>query len=66
MQERLIYLGKIKCKEIDNNFDDVLSKYERKAIDRGYFNKKIKFIKEKSIVKIYTIIYIDSEILPES
>lgn len=61
MKERLMYIGKVKCREIDSNFDETLAKFERKAIDKGYYNKKIKFIKEKSIVKVYAIVDLDSD-----
>ena len=61
MKERLMYIGKVKCREIDNDFDETLAKFERKAIEKGYYNKKIKFIKEKSIVKVYVIVDLDSE-----
>lgn len=62
MDERLIYLGKVKCKEIDKDFDLVVSKYERRAKDKGYTNHKLKLIKEKAIVKFYVIIDLDEEI----
>lgn len=62
MQERLIYLGKIKCKKIDNNFDEVFEKYEKRAIEKGYNNPKLKLLKEKSVVKIYVTIDLDEDI----
>jgi hypothetical protein len=61
MKERLMYIGKVKCREIDNNFDETLAKFEKKAIEKGYYNNKIKFIKEKSIVKVYAIVDLDSD-----
>lgn len=62
MEERLIYLGRVKCKKVDNDFDSVFEKYEKRAIEKGYENPKLKLLKEKSIVKIYVIIDLDKEI----
>ncbi len=61
MEERLIYLGKVKKKEIDKDFDAVFEKYENRAIEKGYKNPKMKLLKEKSIVKFYVIIDLDED-----
>jgi len=56
MQERLFYLGKEKNKKVSENFDANFEKYEKRAVDKGYKNPKIKILKEKSIVKFYVIV----------
>lgn len=61
MKERLIYLGKVKCKEVDKDFDTLFEKYEKRAIEKGYEKPKLKLLKEKSIVKFYVIIDLDEE-----
>lgn len=61
MEERLIYLGKVKKKEVDKDFDSVFDKYEKRAIEKGYKKPKIKMLKEKSIIKFYVVIDLDEE-----
>lgn len=61
MEERLIYLGRVKKKEVDKDFDSVFDRYEKRAIEKGYKNPKLKMLKEKSIVKFYVIIDLDEE-----
>jgi hypothetical protein len=56
MEERLIYLGKAKRKKVDEDFDALFEKYEKRAIEKGYEKPKLKLLKEKSIVKFYVII----------
>lgn len=60
MEIRLIYLGKSKCKELDNDFDYLFDLFKIKAKSKGYNNPKLKFIKEKSNVKVYVEIDIDN------
>lgn len=57
----MIYLGKVKRKEIDEDFDATFEKYEKRAIDKGYKNPKLKILKEKSIVKFYVLIDLEEE-----
>ena len=59
MEERLIYLGKAKRKKVDEDFDALFEKYEKRAIEKGYEKPKLKLLKEKSIVKFYVIVDLD-------
>ena len=59
MEERLIYLGKLKRKKVDEDFDVVYDKYKKRAIDRGYENPILKLLKERSIVKFYVVIELE-------
>lgn len=61
MEERLIYLGRVKKKEVDKDFDSVFDRYEKRAIEKGYKNPKLKMLKEKSIIKFYVVIDLDEE-----
>lgn len=56
MEERMIYLGKMKRKKVDEDFDAVYDKYKMRAVERGYENPQLKIFKEKSIVKFYVTI----------
>lgn len=59
MEERMMYLGKERSKKVSENFDAHLEKYEKRAIDRGYENPRLKILKEKSIVKFYVVVDIE-------
>lgn len=52
MLERLIRLGSVKKKKLDDDFDSVYSKYKNKAINLGH-DGEIKFIKEHGKIIIY-------------
>jgi len=55
-EERLIYLGRMKAKVLDKDFDRYYDEYKDKAIKRGYEINEMKIIKEKSDVIFYVVI----------
>lgn len=59
--ERMIYLGKMKSKKVNEDFDASYDKYKLRAIERGYKNPQLKILKEKSIVKFYVIIDLEED-----
>ena len=61
MEQRMFYIGKVKRKEIEKDFDTVYEKYRKRALEKGYENPKLKILKEKSIVKFYVLVDLEDE-----
>jgi hypothetical protein len=55
-EQRLIYLGRIKKKTLDKDFDAHYDSFKKKAIDRGYEINEMKIIKERGDAIFYVVI----------
>ncbi len=54
-EERLIKLGIIKVKILNEDFDNLYEKYKNKALEKGYTGE-LRFIKEHNKVIVYIVI----------
>lgn len=57
----MFYLGKVKKKIFDKDFDGTYDKFKNKAIDKGYGDKEIVILNEKSYARFYVIIDLEVE-----
>ena len=61
MEKRMFYLGKVKKKIFDKDFDGTYDKFKNKAIDKGYGDKEIAILNEKAYARFYVIIDLEVE-----
>jgi hypothetical protein len=55
-EERLIFLKRIKTKELEGDFDLHYDEAKSIAINKGYKDNELKFLKEVGFTSIYVVI----------